>query len=155
MARAAAAKLEDAADDSDVARLMAKTDAEMGEPESARRRDAFAHLRAAVAAKNSDDGIVGDKLAEDALEVRAYQTDLADVVKPRRPELRGAGRDRRPDTQRPAPLKLVAEQRVDAVQPAALTTPVRPRRVEQPVAVVDTSSTTNSFAEFAEDMGRA
>ncbi|KEJ95828.1 hypothetical protein SAMN05444149_10558 [Pseudosulfitobacter pseudonitzschiae] len=153
VARAAAAKLEDAADDSDVARLMAKTDAEMGEPESARRRDAFAHLRAAVAAKNSDDGIVGDKLAEDALEVRAYQTDLADVVKPRRPELRGAGRDRRPDTQRPAPLKLVAEQRVDAVQPAALTTPVRPRRVEQPVAVVDTSSTTNSFAEFAEDMG--
>tara|TARA_R110002126_G_scaffold1749_2_gene10504 strand:+ start:240 stop:2381 length:2142 start_codon:yes stop_codon:yes gene_type:complete len=153
VARTAAAKLEDAADDGDVARLMAKTDAEMGEPESARRRDAFAHLRAAVAAKNSDDGIVGDKLAEDALEVRAYQTDLADVVRPRRPELRGTGRDRRPDTQRPAPLKLVAEQRVDAVQPAPLSTPVRPRRVEQPVAVVDTGNATHSFAEFAEDMG--
>ncbi|MBM2292361.1 chemotaxis protein CheA [Sulfitobacter pseudonitzschiae] len=153
VARTAAAKLEDAADDGDVARLMAKTDAEMGEPESARRRDAFAHLRAAVAAKNSDDGIVGDKLAEDALEVRAYQTDLADVVRPRRPELRGTGRDRRPDTQRPAPLKLVAEQRVDAVQPAPLSTPVRPRRVEQPVAVADTGNATHSFAEFAEDMG--
>lgn len=151
-ARTAAAKLDDAADDGDMDRLMAKTDAEMGEPESARRRDAFAHLRAAVAAKNSDDGIVGAKLAEDALEVRAYQTDLADVVKPRRPEARGTDSDRRPDVQRPAPLKLVAEQRVDAVQPAALTTPVRPRRVEQPVAVAEVSSNT-SFAEFAEDMG--
>jgi hypothetical protein len=150
-ARTAAAKLDDAADDGDVARLMAKTDAEMGEPESARRRDAFAHLRAAVAAKNSDDGIVGAKLAEDALEVRAYQTDLADVVKPRRPEARGTGRDRRPDVQRPAPLKLVAEQRVDTAQPAALATPVRPRRVEQPIAVVEASST--SFAEFADEMG--
>lgn len=150
-ARTAAAKLDDAADDGDVDRLMAKTDAEMGEPESARRRDAFAHLRAAVAAKNSDDGIVGAKLAEDALEVRAYQTDLADVVKPRRPEARGTGRDRRPDVQRPAPLKLVAEQRVDTAQPAALATPVRPRRVEQPIAVVEPSST--SFAEFADEMG--
>lgn len=151
-ARTAAAKLDDAADDGDVDRLMAKTDAEMGEPESARRRDAFAHLRAAVAAKNSDDGIVGAKLAEDALEVRAYQTDLADVVKPRRPEARGTSRDRRPDVQRPAPLKLVAEQRVDTVQPAALTTPVRPRRVEQPVAVAEVNTST-SFAEFADDMG--
>lgn len=150
-ARTAAAKLDDAADDGDVDRLMAKTDAEMGEPESARRRDAFAHLRAAVAAKNSDDGIVGAKLAEDALEVRAYQTDLADVVKPRRPEARGTGRDRRPDVQRPAPLKLVAEQRVDTAQPAALATPVRPRRVEQPIAVVEPTST--SFAEFADEMG--
>lgn len=150
--RVAAAKL-DAADDDDMDRLMAKADAEMGEPESARRRDAFAHLRAAVAAKNSDEGIVGAKIAEDALEVRAYQTDLADVVKPRRPDIRAAGSGaRRPDVQRPAPLKLVAEQRVDSVAPAPVT-PVRPRRVAQATAASETTGGANSFAEFADDMG--
>jgi hypothetical protein len=149
--RVAAAML-DAADDGDMDRLMAKADAEMGEPESARRRDAFAHLRAAVAAKNSDEGIVGAKIAETALEVRAYQTDLADVVKPRRPEVRGIDAGRRPDVQRPAPLKLVAEQRVNSVPPAAVT-PVTPRRVAQPHAAVETTNGAHSFAEFADDMG--
>jgi hypothetical protein len=134
-----------AAGEGDMDRLMAKADAQMGEPESARNRDAFAHLRAAVAAKNSDEGIVGAKIAEDALEVRAYQTDLADVVKPRRPEARGTG------SSRPAPLKLVAEQRVDSVV-AASDGPVRPRRVSAAPAVVEVDSG-HSFAEFAEDMG--
>ncbi|MCR8825941.1 hypothetical protein NTA49_05270 [Photobacterium sp. TY 1-4] len=148
-ARPAPAKL-DAADDGDMDRLMAKADAEMGEPESARNRDAFAHLRAAVAAKNSDEKIVSAKIAEDALEVRAYQTDLADVVKPRRPEVRGTT-DRRPDVTRPAPLKLVAEQRVDTMRPAS-EGPVRPRRVATAPAMVETAGA-HSFAEFADDMG--
>lgn len=148
-AHPAPAKL-DAADDGDMDRLMAKADAEMGEPESARNRNAFAHLRAAVAAKNSDEKIVSSKIAEDALEVRAYQTDLADVVKPRRPEMRGTN-DRRPDVTRPAPLKLVAEQRVDTLL-AASEGPVRPRRVATAPAMVETAGA-HSFAEFADDMG--
>ncbi len=148
--RQAPAKL-DAADEDDMDRLMAKADVQMGEPESARNRDAFAHLRAAVAAKNSDENIVGAKIAEEALEVRAYQTDLADVVKPRRPEMRGAGTDRRPDVTRPAPLKLVAEQRVDTMLPSS-DGPVRPRRVAAAPAIVETSGA-HSFAEFADDMG--
>ncbi len=141
------APVQDAAtDDEDVDRLMAKAEVEMDEPEGTRRRDAFAHLRAAVAAKKADDGIGSD----DEEDVAAYRTDLASVVKPRRPAARG-GQVERPGTGRPAPLKLVAEQRIDTDQ-AAARGPVRPRRVASQPAVVDASDAGN-FVEFAEEMG--
>ena len=138
----------DAEQGADMSRLMAETDQQMDEPESATRRDAFAHLRAAVAAKKADDamGTGADTVEGDD----AYRNDLADVVRPRRP-----GRPGRPETRtaRPgegpaAPLKLVAEQRIDV---ARSTGPIRPRRV---AAVADAPDLDGeSFAEFAGEMG--
>ena len=84
------------------------TDTEEGK----QSRDAFSHLRAAVAAKNADADLAGPTAEE---EEDPYRTDLASVVKPRRPAASGAARPGRPTTaERPAPLKLVAEQRVGA-----------------------------------------
>jgi hypothetical protein len=133
------------ATDDDVSRLMAEADHQMDEPEGTSRRSAFAHLRAAVMAKKADTGIGSDDTEDDG----AYRSDLASVVKPRRPAARG-GADARPDGTRPAPLKLVAEQRVDI--DAAPKGPVRPRRVatldSAPARDADTS-----FAEYAAEMG--
>ncbi|MEO0937270.1 MAG: hypothetical protein AAFY38_03875 [Pseudomonadota bacterium] len=131
----------------DVDRLMAKADAEMGEPEGAKNRDAFAHLKAAVAARKSDTGLGEDDAG--AVEGR-YRTDLAAVVKPRRPAPRGEARDARPQP-KVAPLKLVAEQRVDVPKAAAEQKgPVRPRRI---ASAPEAAGADGSFADYAEDMG--
>ena len=130
-----------------MSRLLAETDQHMDEPEGATRRDAFAHLRAAVAAKKADDalGVGADTVEGDD----AYRNDLADVVRPRRPGRSGA-RTPRPGEGGPAPLKLVAEQRIDTENSTAAD-PVRPRRVE---AVDETTqSEGESFADFAHEMG--
>ena len=135
-------------------RLMAETDHQMGEPESATRRDAFAHLRAAVAAKKADQAMGSDD--RDSVGDDAYRNDLADVVRPRRPTGGGQTRIARPGEGRPAPLKLVAEQRIDVDRPAAAAAsgPIRPRRV---AAIVETSQADldgeDSFSEFAAEMG--
>lgn len=132
--------------EADVDRLMARADEQMDEPESARNRDAFAHLRAAVAAKNSEIGF--DNRATDEAEVTSYRSDLDTVVKPRRPE------EPTKDQRRPAPLKLVAEQRIDPADSGPPQSPVRPRRVTRDHAVSDLDAqSANSFADFAEDMG--
>ncbi|WP_327141281.1 hypothetical protein [Sulfitobacter mediterraneus] len=132
---------------SDVNRLLAETDQQMDEPESATRRDAFAHLRAAVAAKKADVAM-GQPETEDG-DDDAYRSDLAEVVRPRRPS--SEGRTKRPGDNRPAPLKLVAEQRIDVARPAS-EGPVRPRRV---AAVADPVETPDgeSFADYAAEMG--
>ena len=132
--------------DDNMDRLMSEADHQMGEPESATRRDAFAHLRAAVAAKKADRSLDDDTSTAD----NAYRNDLADVVRPRRP-VSTPIRTPRPGEGRPAPLKLVAEQRIDVDRPAP-TGPVRPRRV---ASVLDTpeSDSSDSFAEFAAEMG--
>ncbi len=134
--------------DADVGRLMAQTDEQMDDAEGSQNREAFAHLRAAVAAKKADSGL---KTGADEQEEVPYRSDLAEVVKPRRPSVQGSERSQRPDTaERPAPLKLVAEQRVDAVQ-ADTRGPVRPRRVAavaQPV-----SADADSFADYASELG--
>ena len=72
---------------SDVNRLLAETDQQMDEPESATRRDAFAHLRAAVAAKRPMSRW-GQPETEDG-DDDAYRSDLAEVVRPRRPSSEG------------------------------------------------------------------
>ncbi|MFD2738976.1 hypothetical protein ACFSUD_05315 [Sulfitobacter aestuarii] len=135
----------------DMNRLLAETDHQMDEPESATRRDAFAHLRAAVAAKKADQAMGAPEREEKSDD--AYRNDLAEVVRPRRPQS-GAVRTARPADPRPAPLKLVAEQRIDAQEqrPAG---PVRPRRV---AAVSDSAEqpldpNAVSFADFAAEMG--
>ena len=136
----------------DFSRLMAETDSHMDEPESATRRDAFAHLRAAVAAKKAEEAVGGPDTLPDANE--AYRDDLANVVRPRRTTALDGSRTERPAEPRPAPLKLVAEQRIDTDR-LRKAGPVRPRRV---AAVVDNTiaehdADITSFEDFVADVG--
>ncbi|MCK0149018.1 hypothetical protein MWU54_03200 [Marivita sp. S6314] len=142
-------------DASSVDRLIDQTETEMDEPEGNRRRSAIAHLRAAVAATKADRLLGLGKKTDDQEE--PYREDLADAVRPRRPVVTQS-RSERPAPVRPAPLKLVAEQRVDAEEDAAATTPIRPRRVMRSADVADASETLDGadgegFAEFAENAG--
>ncbi|WP_244152123.1 hypothetical protein [Sulfitobacter dubius] len=134
----------------DMSRLMAETDNKMDEAESTTRRDAFAHLRAAVAAKKADEAMGGRATTETSDD--AYREDLADVVRPRRPVSRPVRTERPSSDARPAPLKLVAEQRID-VDKLRSAGPVRPRRVAAVVEPVKTNPDAESFADFAADMG--
>ena len=140
-------------DDDSVGRLADKTETEMDEPEGNRRRSAIAHLRAAVAATKADRILGLGKKAVD--EEVPYREDLADAVRPRRPKITEA-RSERPAPVRSAPLKLVAEQRID-VDADNGTSPVRPRRVVRSAEAVDTADTMTGndtgFAEFAENQG--
>ncbi|KEJ89997.1 hypothetical protein [Sulfitobacter donghicola] len=140
--------------DDDLSRLMAETDSQMDEPEGANRRDAFAHLRAAVAAKKADEA-VGGSLDEQGTD-EAYRDDLASVVRPRRPASGSGSRVRteRPSEKRPAPLKLVAEQRID-VKEKIIVKPVRPRRVAKVVKTqaAETAPGATSFVDFAAEVG--
>ncbi len=135
----------------DLTRLMAEADQQMDDEEGKQSRDAFAHLRAAVVQKNADSGLATPTTEE---EEGAYRTDLATVVKPRRPA--AAAKTSRPTAaERPAPLKLVAEQRVTEDEPVQ-SAPIRPRRVAQPVVVendVQEIDAGGSFVEFAEELG--
>ncbi|NNE53241.1 MAG: hypothetical protein HKN30_12680 [Sulfitobacter sp.] len=135
--------------DNDMDRLLAEADHKMDEPESAGRRNAFTHLRAAVAAKKAD--VAMGKPEKDDLNDDAYRSDLAQVVRPRRPE-GTAPRTRRPDEGRPAPLKLVAEQRIDVDRPSPAG-PVRPRRVAAVAEQEAPVQGDDSFADYAQDMG--
>ena len=142
-----------AAPDADVSRLMEETAQQMEEPEAATRRDAFTHLRAAVAAKKADEAVGGTATEVDTGE--AYRDDLDQVVRPRRPVSSGRARSERPAEQRPAPLKLVAEQRIDLSEPRSVA-PVRPRRVAAVApapAPAASASDATSFEDFASEMG--
>ncbi len=159
---------------SDMSRLLRETDNHMDEPEGNRRRQAIAHLRAAVAATKAEKKASEGKPEADQTEV--YREDLASVVG-QSPNRSGG---RAPETVRPAPLKLVAEQRIDAPQqddtpqeaqsdaPVAGETPrapVRPRRVSsvdrqeasaaprKGAAASPAATDASSFAEYAESMG--
>lgn len=140
-------------DTDSVERLVGKTDSAMEEPEGNRRRSAIAHLRAAVAATKADRILgFGKKTVN---EEQPYREDLADAVRPRRPKVTEA-RSARPAPVRPAPLKLVAEQRID-VDGEKAATPVRPRRVMRNVEQVEAADAKagddTGFAEFAENQG--
>jgi hypothetical protein len=140
------------ATDKDFSRLMEESDNQMDEPEAATRRDAFAHLRAAVAAKKADEA-AGGALDEETTD-EPYRDDLANVVRPRRPvSSTDRPRTERPADVRPAPLKLVAEQRID-VDRQRSAVPVRPRRVSAvPDVVSNIPADASSFSEFASEMG--
>ncbi|MEO0484622.1 MAG: hypothetical protein AAF092_01780 [Pseudomonadota bacterium] len=97
---------------STMSRLMAETNAKLNEPSSQNRRNAYSHLKAAVAATNAARNMgepVRDQQAEREGDFRA---DLAEVVRPKA----GDGTGGRPSA---PPLKLVASQRVDVAQDAA------------------------------------
>jgi pilus assembly protein FimV len=132
----------------DVNRLLAEADQQMDEPESATRRDAFTHLRAAVASQKAEVALGTPQ--NDEAEDDIYRDDLAKVVRPHRPESTGH-RTARPTESRPAPLKLVAEQRID-VESARSEGPIRPRRVAvlEPAPVAQNE---DSFADYATEMG--
>jgi hypothetical protein len=119
----------------DLSRLMAKANSEMKEPEGTRRRRAIAHLRAAVAATRAEKAAGGNAINPDS--TVAYRDDLASVVR-----AVPGGKDKssaQPAPTKPrgevAPLKLVAEQRIDAKETA-----VEPAPVAEPAAQTDTAA---------------
>jgi hypothetical protein len=140
-----------AEEEGDVSRLLAATDEQLQEPEGRSRRNAIAHLRAAVAATRADRS---SESRHDESDPRgAYRDDLAAAVRPRRT----ASAEPDPELPRVAPLKLVAEQRVDLPEtelpaPGAVAQTVRPRRVSMPLDRDDDDSA-GGFASFAEEVG--
>jgi hypothetical protein len=149
-------------DEADLSRILSQTDAELSQPEARNRREAIAQLKAAVAATEAARRL-GDKAPADetAEAENLFREDLQQVVRPRRPMTPQA--EVRSERPRPAPLKLVASQRVDLPPAAARPTvkpgmPVRPRRVTIPTdmpsaTTAATRSQATSFAAFAEEKG--
>jgi hypothetical protein len=108
-----------------VRRLMDQTKSEMAVPENRRRLSSIAHLKAAVAATIADRFGTKPKPVDEveANRTEPYRNDLARSVRPARPAGPVAGGDR------PAPLVLVSEQRIDRPATPVAVTPVRPRRL--------------------------
>lgn len=159
-----------AAPDTEVDRLMDQASSELEEPDGKKRRNALGHLRAAVASARADRtaGVNVEKVDE----TEDYRSDLESAVQPRRPVRRLLAEESAAPAARP-PLKLVAEQRVDAPAAAPAPTeqvaqaptpqPIRPRRIkagqtpppppaaQAPAAEAELEG--GSFLEFAEEMG--
>ncbi len=138
--------------DNDLSRLMEAADQKLDDPDLSTNRDTYSHLRAAVAAaeaERSAGGTVGTQSSDDA-----YREDLAAVVRPRRPAV-GSGRSRpRAEMDKPAPLKLVAEQRVDtSEEPTSNRGPVRPRRVPSLSGDETETGDVGGFAQYATENG--
>ncbi|MCU0801554.1 MAG: hypothetical protein MUD11_07220 [Rhodobacteraceae bacterium] len=172
-----AGQLDPTVQDEALRRLMDQTQSEMAEPANRRRLSSIAHLKAAVAATIAERFGSKPKPVEEVEAVRAepYRNDLARAVRPARPTSSGNSQTERP-VERPSPLVLVSEQRIDRPAPVAVpgpVTPVRPRRVSaQAVAAQpafddddlddddaaddDTDNIfgdSKGFAEFADRMG--
>lgn len=115
------------AEDDAIERLMNTTSSRLNNDESSVRRASIAHLKAAVAATKADASIVEANEKREEEELGQYRDDLARVVRPSRPAA-ATGRG-----ERPAPLVLVSEQRIDrpeeAPEAAAASADVRPRRI--------------------------
>jgi hypothetical protein len=124
-----------------VSRLIQQTNLELQGPENRRRLQAISHLKAAVAATEAERKTKGND-AKDSEEQRMtpYRSDLERVVRPGKSSVSVPARQ----GDRPPPLVLVSEQRIDrpktatappaaptqpAQKPAATVTPIRPRRV--------------------------
>lgn len=135
---------------SDIERIFDEADNQLEKPESNQRRSAIQHLRAAVAATRAEKK-AGADLQKD-VDDSPYRSDLASVVRPRRPRPADGARSERPSEGRPAPLKLVAEQRVDTP-----SEPIRPRRVSAAELNVEnnakTAENSSNFSDFAEQLG--
>lgn len=145
--------------DEDVSRLMAAAEEKMGAPESSANRETYSQMRAAVAVAEAEKSAGGS--VDDGEGVDAYREDLASVVRPRRPVANGAAeRSERPEAAdaRPAPLTLVAEQRIDLDDDARADSrgPVRPRRISADHSGMPAEAAepgTGGFADFASEMG--
>lgn len=140
--------------DSDVSRLMAAAESKLEDPDNAKSRETYSHLRAAVAAAAADPAAKGSG----ATDAEPYREALASVVRPRRPEAGATAKAPRPSASgsRPAPLKLVAEQRIDP-NPNVPVKPVRPRRI----AALDDgpapakTEISGTFEDYAQERGAA
>lgn len=126
-------------DDDAMSRIMSQADERLNEPEGRRHRDAFAQLKAAVAATEAARQL-GDRAA-DADPKDAFRDDLTEVTKPDEHEDRPISR---PISR---PLKLVAEQMIE-------TPPADPaERLRQIASVKETGEAKGGFAEFAAEQG--
>ena len=160
-------------EDASVKRLMAQTDTEFQGPENRRRLSAISHLKAAVAATVADRKVGGNTGPSEETRMTPYRNDLERAVRPRSAAAAPAAKG-----ERPAPLMLVSEQRIDTprVKPSPSQThitPVRPRRLpagnlalteddqddHDLDAATDGTDASNifdasvSFAEYAERLG--
>ncbi len=131
--------------DNDVSRLMDKADEQMEDPSTSDKRETYSQLRAAVAVTEAERK---GKDESDEMEGGTYRTDLASVVSPRRPEIQVTSL--RPESDRAAPLKLVAEQRVDSDD--ADKGPIMPRRVSS-TSDDNAEAQDSGFALFAQEQG--
>jgi hypothetical protein len=131
----------------EMSRIFDETDSQMADPGSVRRRNTIQHLRAALAATRAERAAGTDLRAE--VDSTPYRGDLDAAVRPRRAiSAPDAPRVARPEEPRPAPLKLVAEQRVDAPRRK-----VRPRRVTTPSQTGVIEPEDKGFTGFAEELG--
>ncbi len=165
-----------AEDEASVSRLLDEADAKLKTDESSRRRSAISHLRAAVAATVADRKFNKANNIKAPDEVDPYRTDLADVMRPQPVKAKGSR-----NIDRPAPLILVSEQRIDGEEDEnpSVISPVRPRRISKndvtlrevdagsKLGLADLADTnedggdkdgnifadSTSFADFAEKMG--
>ncbi|WP_299078237.1 hypothetical protein [uncultured Ruegeria sp.] len=129
--------------DQDVFRLMEEAGTQMEDPANNNKRETYSHLRTAVAATEAARKVEGDA-GQKSLD-QDYRGDLASVVSPRRPDTNTTSA--RPDYDSAAPLKLVAEQRVDDETEDA--GPVSPRRVS--TQLEDAGPEEGGFAQFARE----
>ncbi len=141
---------DDVDSEDEVSRLLDEAGDKLSDSETSDRRSEFAHLRAAMAAGKAEEA-AGGTMSEAASE-GAYRDDLARVVKPRRPESAEPGeRSMRPQDEKPAPLKLVAAQRIDAEM-----APVQPRRImssQMEDMGEDGADGKMKFADYADNVG--
>jgi hypothetical protein len=159
-------------DDASVKRLLDQTNTELEGKENRRRLSAIAHLKAAVAATVADRKEGVDQGPTEEMRMNPYRNDLERAVRARPTASQGSNAN----AERPAPLMLVSEQRIDAPrvkQNAAQrhVTPVRPRRAPAGNLAVsshddeDLDATpdaadgqnifdrTTSFSDYAEKLG--
>jgi hypothetical protein len=140
-------RFQDVAKENDLARIFDEADTQMAAPETSRRRNTIQHLRAALAATRAEKDAGADLTRKP--DANPYRGDLAAAVRPRRPEALAAPArsSARPEEPRAAPLKLVAEQRVDTQR-----APVQPRRITAPKPEV-LEAVEGGFCDFAEELG--
>ncbi|WP_179379023.1 hypothetical protein [Jannaschia marina] len=135
----------------DMERLFAATDSRLSGEDASRRHANISHLKAAVAARRAD-GPIEEKADTEA---DAYRADLASTVRPRRTPVSEERRARTPRPERPAPLVLVSEQRVeDTPEPA--TERVMPRRATRTAEAEirdEALAGSEDFEAFAADVG--
>lgn len=109
--------LETKAGEDAISRILAQTNTEMAGAENRRRISAIQHLKAAVAATHADRAVKATGKSEPAPNPQApYRNDLVSVTRPARSDSRPAG-------ERPSPLVLVSELRIDRPKPQPVAQP--------------------------------